>query len=1123
MNLVALQQIPSKHIKQLFVYNNTLLFILDSSLVYGSRSIDLASSILNASLQASTLIILLSTSHLVLIDLDTLTILHTLKQSAHSIENYGWSIAADAHYKTLAFTSFRNRIRFQRVGDYNSTDSFHEITLDTHLILHTSFLYPLKGVDNQHLYFIVVCSIPEAKIRFRIYEWYTQSSLSDMTLVSIQPVKLGSSPLPVFIVPIPCSDGALLVFTENSVLLLPLPDLLSGKVDYKQYKLPSFPVAYYQEPYTESTYHETQNVYVAMESNVIYTITVDIAAESVTITPLVDLQTNIGSSLIIIPSDEAGDPTPQISIIDAANLTIHTAGSGVVGGTFFVTSTKSAVNVEYLTAFQSFGPVRDAVSLESDALFECLQSERQLFVTSGVDSDSSALVHVRRGYSASVALDGLPMQAVKTIFSAKSSKGSYLLVSYPYFSQLFQIIDPKENSNDVSQIVDYSALAGLDLGMETLMFAALGQDLFVHATATQITVTDFSDNFKLATDKSIASASVSGDHIVVSERNGESSLVVQLYRFFKNELVPVGSVDFPHEIVCLKLVDLGDERLLIIIGSFTSEITVYEYNVNTASLELSTQFENYRSALENLFLNDAVLIQGNLVIGTNSGSIVFVRPDGVFTKQVGSLPIQFFQTAERTFALSDSLFAIDNLLDLDFPQRIVIENKVSWQVQAACLFPITSENETVIAAVIDNSLSILVVDQVPNTICRRIPLRAVPRRVIHIPYLNMVAIMFETSCKTSRFSFLRFYDPKKNLVVTPNEDYDSWRPNTSNDQGFLDERMLAIAMWEFSVNGKKFKYIVLGSSVETKFGAKRGFVYVLSASRTRSGRVELQKRFVIATEAPVSCIAQLDDYTIVCNQDNRLVLYKLSIEGDKCKVREVGYLDVRCPTPVVSFHVVRPTESLTFLSVGTSSVSVVLYHYDSTRTSDLLLPLCADEYMRSIVCQCTLDNKTLVVSDKQRTVTFIQIPTVSFQSNQPVPSSSTLKVLATVMLPTVIAKLIPLKEDISETIKLIDPTHPTTSGLVDTVLAVGLNGAVYKLLVLDDSSVQVFNWAAHAVSNSLPADPYETLMKELDRLRDDSSFESYIRYKSLTEKVLDWQRIGQQHPMNRFTRIVATL
>lgn len=1123
MNIVALQPIPSKHIRHLFVYKNTLIFILDSSFVYDSRNINLPTSIINASLQASTLIILLSTGHLVFIDLESLTISYVLKQSQLSIENYGWSITADSHYKTLALTSFRNRILFQRFGNYNSTDSFHEITLDTSLILHTAFLYPLKGVDNQHLYFIAVCALPEAKIRFRIYEWYTQNSLSDMALVSVQPVSLGSSPLPIFIVPIPCSDGAMLVFTESSVFLLLLPDMLSGKVDYKQYRLPSFPVAYYQEPYTDSTYHEIQHVYLATELNVIYTITVNTATETVTIAPLVDLQTTLGSSLIIIPSNEAGDPTPEVSIIDAANLTIHTAGDGAVGGTFFVTSTESAVNVEYLTSFQSFGPLRDAVTLESDALFDCLRSETQLFVTSGVDSASSALVHLRRGYSASVALEGLPMQGVKTIFSAKSSQGSYLLASYPYFAQLFQIVDPEEGSDDALQIVDYSVLAELDLGAETLLFAPLGPDHFVHVTPSQAVITNFSGGYRAAEDKSIVAASVSGQHIVIAERMGEVLLAVKLYKFADNILEPVGSIEFPHDIACLKLANLGDGRLLIIIGSFTSEISIYEFNIDTAKLEISSQFENYRSDLNNLFLNDAVIIQGNLVIGTNSGSVVFVRPDGIFVKQVGSLPIQFFQTAERTFALSDSLFAIDNLSDLDFPQRVIIESKISWRVQAACLFPISSGTETVVAAVIDHSLNILVVDQTPDTISRRIPLRAVPRRAMHVPHLGMIAIMFETSCKTSRPSFLRFYDCKKNVIVTPNEDYDNWKPKITNDPGFVDETMLAIIMWEFSVNGKQFKYIVLGSGIETKFGAKRGFVYVLSASRTKSGRVELQKRFVIATSAPVTGLAQLDEYTIVCGQRDKLELYKLSIDGDKCRVKEIDNNGLQCPSPVASIQVVKTTESQTFLSVGTLKSSIVLYHYDSARTPELI-SVCGDEYLRSIVCQCTLDDGTIVTSDKQRTVNFFQAPSISFQADKPVASSSTLKVLATVTLPTIIAKLIPVKEEISEIQKLIDPTHPAATDLVNTVLAVGLNGAVYKLLVLDDSSVKVFNWAAHAIANALPADPYEALMCELEQLRNDNSFDRFGGYNdNLPGRVLDWKKISQLHPKNRFARLVATL
>lgn len=996
-----------------------------------------------------------------------------------------------------------------------TTDS-HTLNLQCSLILQTCFLYPLKGVNAQHLYYLILHVAEDSRLKLDVFEWWTQSPLKSIAFNStaLLPSYFSENP-PLFLIPVPHSDGCVVIVTSTCVVLLKLPDILSGRLDYTQAQLPSFPVAYYQERFhtnasqvkvestqTSSTYTDMQYIYIATESNIIFTIAIDATNDQLSVQPLVDLETSIGSSLIISPCSESGASDFSVSVNDAAYLMIHTAGDGVLGGTFFVRSTEDGVLVDYLSEYQSFGPVCDALLLNPSDAFDSISPNfdltncSELFVSSGVGPSSSALVHIRQGLKASVALEGLPVKGVKHLFSATSNTASFLLASYPYYTNVFRILD---GDSDSLEIVDFAEQSKLNLQTETLAFGAFN-DCLIQVTPSSLIVSNISDQpDKLTLDGfSIFRSHISQEHIALVFRK-DNALSLALYKI-SPDLLPssdalqlLGETSITDEITMLKIIP--NPKPLILLGTFTSVLQIFTADSNIGSAPETIDLPD--------IANDVISIGDTLLIGLRSGSILYYRNKIILNRLLGKLPVQFFQgTNNEAFAVCDFLYFINPALPLDIPYRVVIEDSSLLSVQAACMFPVssaTSDNgsELVLAAAINHKLNILVVEKNPSVITRRIPIRAVPRRILYMSHIGMIVVLFLRSCKTSRKSHLRFVDPQKGVVVTPNEDYDTWKPKTSR---ITDEVMYCATEWEFRVNGSRFKYLVVGSG-GTEYNAPCGFIYVMTVSKTKSGRIDIQKRFALQEEEPVLSVAQIDQKTLICATAKKLVLFMLLVEDQKCKILKLGSIE-----PVAG-PVINVTVRDGLIYAGTLKNSIYVYQYNN-ETGTLRL-LCSDGVLRASLTQCVLDDgRTLVVSDKQRNVAFYEVSKVNSDDGAAVQvSSSTLKLLSSIMFPTPIIKLIPVSRENKEE----DPqlqVQDVSQRFKQDILAIGIDGSVYKLLLLTEKTEEMVRKVIVDATETLEQ---TRLLNENEEEEDEDMFRNPQKWREsllMTKRVIDWDFVS---------------
>lgn len=992
-----------------------------------------------------------------------------------------------------------------------------------------------------------------SRLKLDVYEWWTQSPLKTISYNCTAPLpSFLFKSLPIFVIPVPHSDGCLVLITESRVVLLKLSDILSGRFDYTECLLPSFPVAFFQERIfannsgnpVSTQYDDIQHIYLSTESNVIYTIVIDATNDILSIQPLVDLNVPLGSSLVISPCSESGDLDVALSINEAPYLMIYIAGDGVPGGTFFVRSTEDGVVTDYLSDFQRFGPLCDALMLNPLDVFEStspnlqLRPNSELLVASGSSGPStSAIVHIRQGLKASVALAGLPMQGIKQLFSAVSKTASFVVASYPYYSSVFQILNG-ESSSDTLEIIDFGEQSRLNLHAETLAFSIFDNSL-IQVTPLSVSIASLDHDHLLAiTDLTILRAHILDDYVaIVSKKDMVVSL--GLYRF-NPELLPSSDAlqlqaetVIDAEITMLKIM-YQNSLPSIYLGTFTSTLRVY-----SADLEFVEIF------LEDV-ANDVATIGNTLLVGMRTGAIWYKDAEIAIaiTRPLDKLPVQFFQNNDTTFAFCEFIYSIDHDFPLDVPHRVVIDYPNLFSVQAACMFPVSSistDSEVVIAAVVNQNLNILVVDKKPSPITRRIPVRAVPRRILYLSHVGMIAVLFHRSCKKSRQSHLRFVDPKRGTVVTPNEDYDAWKSKLPRHS--TDEVMYCMAEWEFRVNGNRFKYLVIGSGA-TEGSRPCGYIYLMTVSKSKSGRVEIQKRFVLQEEDAVYSVAQIDERTLICATHSKLVLYRLVVESDqKCKIIKLGSIDPMAGAglqPSVIFITVTFNQKNGLVYAATLKNSVYVYQYVDMGDTGTLKLLCSDGILRSCVTHCVLDDGMLVIADKQRNVAVYKVPTVSgpiapqvssnseegsaptpASASAPTPtptrtppvqvSSSTLKLVGSYMLPSTIAKLIPVAA--SQTSSPCSSQSPNTQG--QDIIAVAVNGSLYRLqLVNEETYVQLAAKIKDVSAHAPVPDSNAEHRLTSERWKDDAL---------KTKRTIDWEAVNWSLSHDRDFRTFSRL
>lgn len=1032
-----------------------------------------------------------------------------------NIDDPGWSISSDSHGKVLSLPSFRNKVRLFTLSsrpqnrDNDSSDTYfnvfcgsyfddsptappdyvdsHSLELPATLILHTCFLFPLKGVNSRHLFYLVLYVAENSRLKFEVYEWWTMSPLKSLSYNTTAPLPSSfAENLPIFLIPTPHSDGSVVIVTATRVVLLKLPDILSGRFDYTEASLPSLPVAYYQERImtndSHATYDDIQYLYLATESNVIYTVTVDASNDKVSVQPLVDLEASLGSSLVIQPCTEDGTIDTTVSINDAAYLMIDTAGDGVVGGSFFVKSTEEGVAVEYVSDYQQFGPICDALTLRRTDAFESLSpnlikdNSYEVFLSSGSSPSSSALVHIRKGLKASIALKGLSMEGAKQLFSVKTDYVQYFLVSFPYYTSILQIIGEE---TDTLQIVDAGEASGFNLQEETLAFAT-HSDCIIQVSPSAITIKK-EDDVRCMDSLRVLRAHVHNGYIAILTKV-VTKVSLQIYQLAPDEpssnylkLLHPRLVEF--EITMLKILWSETEGLQVYLGTLDSRLLILGADFSQTTIEL----DSFGPELAKEIANDVVYCDGKLIIGMRSGTLAVIDKDKAELEKLDNFPVRFFETPEMLFAHSEFVYALTTGHLLGSPVRVVIDDTNLFDVQACCFFPFSSSSDKseVLAAVVNEEFNLLVLEEDKGLITRRIPIRAVPRRILHLAHINMIAVLFHRSCKSSMQSFLRFVDPKKGIVVTPgNEDWDGWK--TKSSKSGSDEVMYCMAEWTFSVNGGKFKYLLVGGGVNNTIsdsGQSTGYLYALTVGKSKSSRVELQKRFVIQEDSPFYSIVQVDEKSIICATHNKLILYQLLIENNKSKVvKKASFDPITCPIINLVFN-----DGMLF--AATLKNSVYVYRYSEATLS----LLCGDKILRASITQCVLKDGTLVVADKQRNVAFYTVPPLIADTTE--LSSSALRLVSSTSLPTCIAKLLPVPA-------------PDAQECED-LLAIGVDGSIYRfsLLTSPDFVDKSFVFLASVTADQDSANHF-------------NGAENF-----LTKNLIDWDTIEGKSARNSLVRM----
>lgn len=890
--------------------------------------------------------------------------------------------------------------------------------------------------------------------------------------------------------------------------------------------------------------------------------------EFVRIELFVNLGTEIGNSLIISNAKSGNISTKASErLTDASAVTIFTAGNSVAGGLFYFDRVQDSVNEIDLQSIPDLGPVRDVISIPKKTSNFSSSSKYNLWATAGKDQNSSMIFTIKQGYDSAMVLKGYDATGVKRVYSARSDRPNQdprqlLVLSFFCATAILEIKPPSDSTQEL-KIFDFSTDAErseINLGKETIFFGSIGS-WFIWAFSDEVVITNFSadrETLKITSDVAIVDVCISelSKLIAIAYNDGK----VKIYRLIEGGRDgSISSNKFNHTTgddsmeldnsnyivvaeewiqrdisteygmiskisLCESTAENFKNTVFLYAGTYNLDLFVFQFDTTTfqETSDGSSSLEDDKSIIKikthgivsDICSNHPLLT----VILTISGTINFIVDNKLVESRnvaLSSMPLRFFGYGTDVLMYSDScIYRLGKDFNLEeLPTPIVMDTN-NVQIQAACGFPIASEEKNVgyVAMVLGEELCILEyksTEMSPYNSVVTSPVgetRSLVRRLLYLNDLDMIVALHDDPVKKK---YLRFYYNSKNASVSGTERFDEWKPksslalNTNNSK----EQFYTFISWEVRLGQHKYKYIVLGSGI---VGHSKGYIYLISAKRPKqkSHHVLLQKHFVLSVDKPVYAISQLGDQTLVCGIGENLVVYQLqNSDGDKSyRFIKLNSQNITLPSDIIQISC--SANGLIYVSTLLHSVHVFTYSMiveKGQNPTDIRLEvIAADRVLRASISHTLIDDRFLVLSDKQRRVVVFK----------PLTFSSHLESLAVFDLPVCIIKLLPVPENSDMFFSYFkqDPVF------TNCVLAFGIDGSIYKIRLLVESDLGQNN--NKIIELLLRPQGPETLFSEDEKIEEDMmAFSGEFTYPG----VIDWRATRALRHKNMMVRDIEKI
>lgn len=1051
--------------------------------------------------------------------------------------------------------------------DFQSpTIYMQQINLDASRIFHSIFLPHQKGTSSQHLMLAVIYQSKQGDMKASIYSWWTESSISTISHYATTPLHRSiDTCYPLFAIPIFCDGGAFMLISQNpasktvGVNIITVNDVVSATLERREIALPETPVSYFQDndliryPQSSNDYAKIQKVYLATESNRILELIVEMGVNSFEVSNFLQLPNCIGSSLVMLPYDSHHNFISDTSIEIPDFLSIHTSGDGVTGGSYFFTNSEDGYQLQYYDKLQQWGPVHDGLAMDvvhsfSDTNY--YKNKSEIYLASGSTPDSWALTHIRYGVRAMRKHTDLNLALDSKIFSTSRLRqdsptaDDFFLSSNFDGNRLFRI----KKSSSINEGTSINSLdsdflmeeilqsAPVDFANQTLAFASI-DNLLVQVTTKNLVLTDLDETTLKIPFSNIERAHIFESYILIASSITPSSRIdIHLYRITPHHTTPlqdslqlVGKTSVEKKpltsFVSLWAIPASFDEESIHPYVFVSTVDGVAPNLKIFQIGKNTDLVEIQNITNGIDVpNDIISVPSDddwcsaVLVGQRDGIFVYAEWNTQefsirSSYKIGdSIGVEFITDGSTIFAISGLIYKLD-LTDFNSqfrPELVVLDKNDLVFPSSVCLFLASSTNneDTVLAATFGEKLTLIEAAERPEYFTLPISLAGPPRQLLYLEHIELVAVIFNYAYEPVGFgkdntilsqqSLIQFIDPKSGLTL----DADRWKPTVNAPKrhegtfGFFNsisgtdgvEKFYCMVEWTFQRGDDTYKYLVIGSECN-----KRGQIYLLDTRRKRSSpTVELRKRFSRAFDSAVYSVAQLDNNTIICVTATSVQLLRLELDinsdGGKSTYR-LNPLVYSIDSPM---RQVAVKNNFVYLLSASNSVQVYKYH------SDHLTLLQAETRMRSCLSQTILDDNTLVVTDTSKSL-------VVFGSKTYIgaETSTTLESLLEVQFPTLIAKVLSINAPENPEITKL-PFAAPNHGKPQALIALGINGAVYMLYLLDHDSYSIIKNRVDGLSGDAQQGLGSTAWKEQQKQR----------------RVVDFDLISKRYPNERWVKNV---
>lgn len=767
------------------------------------------------------------------------------------------------------------------------------------------------------------------RLDLNLFQWYASESFPENCRRLTLPLT-PSFTLPVFIVALARNSSFLFVCPTCFVIIT------SHNIILADYSFPiftydgAFPTAfaYPESPHADSS---TDEILVATDSGVIYSVTVSESNASLHYTPLVRLPESISTFTFVNLKEEG--------------FIVHYANDNGGAKKLHIQEPLGEVpdkipysEVRLLRDYKNWAPLVDICVIDAiNTRTVYPYASQEIWAISGYNkraklTNLSVAYPLRRDSQCyndlrkTVKLFHFRLNDSRELFFASMVFSTKLLeLDHAEFSDnsksngftgttedvLTEIREPSIYTDETTLFVDLVPIPSVQL------------QVFLQITASTITFTNLEDCFTASLEDKTVLHVDSGLGFLFMVIKLAGTLYLEVVRVavpaFDDDfdvfkcLSSVYSTALDLDVSVLKTFTDAQGNGVLMMGTYDEKITLWPYSADDgfdhlqrATVDLREHNKYERFPYEFQIASDFHWLWGKkmLLVGTQTGYVfrfhVNEDPTSLVSLvqhlRLGSTPVSF-----TPFDESQVLVALRNLWlfefeESNFPTKVAFDERSVHATSLAVSIGLNEPGYRKIAMVRDDGVILASLFCHKSPCARQISIGEAAKRLIHLENINVFAFLCASKDPSNR---LRFAD-RKSFRMLPLVEFDNKLGEERSTPIFdLDEKPICALQWEIERNERVSKKLIVGCSVNDSQGSLKILDYSkipLGSGSSSNIAIKVTELYSISQGTPISCIAQIG-LTIFIASENMLFSTSYLL-ADK-KLRPFKLL-MTFPTDIVS-------------------------------------------------------------------------------------------------------------------------------------------------------------------------------------------------------------------------------